>query len=223
MLLAAEHFNPLFPYGKRPLAPYGLVLRIDFNPLFPYGKRLTSEYFFRSPSPFQSTLPIREETRRRATTWPSAEISIHSSHTGRDLPMVRCWIPWRISIHSSHTGRDLFFKAVRVKKLISIHSSHTGRDFALQRFAQLLHDFNPLFPYGKRPNVIAAVAKHFHFNPLFPYGKRLCVPGTTALLMGFQSTLPIREETSRPEIPSGWADFNPLFPYGKRRRANRVR
>ena len=64
-----------------------------------------------------------------------------------------------------------------------------------------------------------------YFNPLFPYGKRRCGCWCrTACTGGFQSTLPIREETYQGtvgSVPDPY--FNPLFPYGKRRRTVRGR
>ena len=60
---------------------------------------------------------------------------------------------------------------------------------------------------------------HFqkHFNPLFPYGKRPVLFDLLLILVTFQSTLPIREETKGLEELGETSDFNPLFPYGKRR------
>ena len=164
----AAHFNPLFPYGKRPTAdfaitadghfnplfPSGKRLSVsahsqyshsNFNPLFPYGKRPTQTSLMLSLKRFQSTLPIREETRPMHRPLSTSAISIHSSHTGRDLRRSPGWISWsdfnplfpygkrqywyhQISIHSSHTGRDLQLTLRLVAKNISIHSSHTGRD-----------------------------------------------------------------------------------------------
>ena len=102
---------------------------------------------------FQSTLPIREETSRFADLLQLHVISIHSSHTGRDLGVDEpAFVQFIISIHSSHTGRDQqrrqaaaliakFQSTLPIREetealhrdrgnpVISIHSSHTGRDF----------------------------------------------------------------------------------------------
>ena len=72
-------------------------------------------------------------------------------------------------------------------------------------------DFNPL----KRYEVGIPT---YNFNPLFPYGKRpLTTASRPACTRTFQSTLPIREETynTAPAFAFG-GNFNPLFPYGKR-------
>ena len=191
---------------------------------------------------FQSTLPIREETAVSTIANQILDISIHSSHTGRDAPAGYRWPGLIISIHSSHTGRDrgqlglprhgAYFnplfpygkrpdggRAQGPGREISIHSSHTGRDGRLQVVKSDLGNFNPLFPYGKRPPRPAARREQPEF----------------------QSTLPIREETSASaaflrrgaiSIHSSHTGrdvqvaqkgggrflyFNPLFPYGKRR------
>ena len=170
--------------------------RAYFNPLFPYGKRLRSDGTTTTGYLFQSTLPIREETGLAENSEWAQNISIHSSHTGRDIQhyYFKTIIP--ISIHSSHTGRD-GIPMVRMQQTrfqstlpireetvdvtlshlgqgISIHSSHTGRDCCLLMLAVLLKYFNPLFPYGKRQ----------HSGRGFPPP------------LEFQSTLPIREETT---------------------------
>ena len=108
---------------------------------------------------------------------------------------------------------------------ISIHSSHTGRDYSGRLTGQPSRNFNPLFPYGKRPpdpacrDCPARISIHSshtgrdaagglgesaarHFNPLFPYGKR----------PGFHCR-PCRRRRN----------FNPLFPYGKRRYTRTLR
>ena len=80
------------------------------------------------------------------------QISIHSSHTGRDPTFSKS--PTKshfISIHSSHTGRDKDHKGRVLNAGISIHSSHTGRDPQARPRRARRSDFNPLFPYGKRP------------------------------------------------------------------------
>ena len=146
---------------------------------------------------FQSTLPIREETRVTPKFPAKMWISIHSSHTGRDMDKALQASDELISIHSSHTGRDLSADAV------SIGSGY---------------NFNPLFPYGKRRPTDHGRGGAADFNPLFPYGKRHWTIKATAAGKRFQSTLPIREETERSSSSSPQRYFNPLFPYGKRRK-----
>ena len=104
---ARRSFNPLFPYGKRPAAVQGRAVRYvsihsshtgrdscddvsrssrrSFNPLFPYGKRPSAFLRRFVCQQFQSTLPIREETGMEIRRNPITGVSIHSSHTGRDV------------------------------------------------------------------------------------------------------------------------------------------
>ena len=148
------NFNPLFPYGKRRRWPCGACCTTaNFNPLFPYGKRQAGEAQWRE----------------------LLVISIHSSHTGRDVRRSADQQRIVISIHSSHTGRDVRHP-LPLSLFISIHSSHTGRDLGVQVVGGLGTDFNPLFPYGKRPCRDGLLVGRSNFNPLFPYGKRQKVP-----------------------------------------------
>ena len=190
---------------------------------------------------FQSTLPAREETRYGCGRIGRKAISIHSSHTGRDtarkapiitrrlfqstLPIREETTSWRllpttawVSIHSSHTGRDMRkVCAVCRRPGISIHSFHTGRDSAISRRSWPTWHFNPLFPYGKRRTGAQRYSRAGNFNPLFPYGKRRRRNIPARHGRGFQSTLPIREETGSGGQRAGdEIYFNPLFPYGKR-------
>ena len=196
---AGRHFNPLFPYGKRPVGAERRRKSSYFNPLFPYGKRLCN--------------PGVGGCQRR--------ISIHSSHTGRDLTYImarsrpnaifqstlpireetgetrRVQPPAAISIHSSHTGRDNDGMELARLEAISIHSSHTGRDGKGEGLSPHPRHFNPLFPYGKRHPAGPAPDVGRYFNPLFPYGKRHSSIRIHLTTRRFQSTLPIREETGR--------------------------
>ena len=81
-----------------------------------------------------------------------------------------------------------------------------------------MHDFNPRFPRGKRPDVdgviivgivisihasrggsdrfpLACLMISSNFNPRFPRGKRLTVADFMAEWLEFQSTLPAGEAT----------------------------
>ena len=170
--------------------------------------------------PFQSTLPILDETSVLVRIIYEAElISIHSSHTGRDGGLSAAHGHGQISIHSSHTGRDYYrVKYLSSKISISIHSSHTGRDIVCLRIRFCSYHFNPLFPYGKRPVYpLDAVAPVVFQSTLpireetqvpFAYryllsisihsshtGRDPCKPPRMISLTQFQSTLPIREET----------------------------
>ncbi len=176
------YFNPLFPYGKRPVfmvRGFGfckfqstLPIReetrcpgtisggtINFNPLFPYGKRLHANAQEPSHRGFQSTLPIREETIVNLSVRVGKVISIHSSHTGRDSPSS--------SASAQHT------------KIISIHSSHTGRDVTVTKRSPAARLFQSTLPireetanaYNLSARKVVASAQHrliFDSSLLFP-------------------------------------------------------
>ena len=170
--LAGVNFNPLFPYGKRHGDEEVSRRPADFNPLFPYGKRQIPASVFAPRLPFQSTLPIREETK-----------------------------PARCS---------------KTLKPISIHSSHTGRDDCASQHAEFRRNFNPLFPYGKRPRRPGLPRWVADFNPLFPYGKRRQHQGP-----GAGPGISIHSSHTGRDRPAQYRQcryrhFNPLFPYGKR-------
>ena len=191
------HFNPLFPYGKRHSAPMYIILQRNFNPLFPYGKRHV-----------RSAMLLQ----RRA-------ISIHSSHTGRDL-MILIISRLRRTFQSTLPIREETVLVIRIpqKDYISIHSSHTGRDIRGE---------------GPAPDPV-------QFQSTLPIREETKTSKRRGRWEEFQSTLPIREETHimhfmhfirRISIHSSHTgrdkvmaypyhapfDFNPLFPYGKRR------
>ena len=146
-----RHFNPLFPYGKRLFTLQLPDLAKKFQSTLPIREETCVTLDKLHTAKFQSTLPIREETNLQPWAQAHKIISIHSSHTGRDIMHAIAYGFFVISIHSSHTGRDYFyFTAAKSATKISIHSSHTGRDLTLFAKGQPSDYFNPLFPYGKR-------------------------------------------------------------------------
>ena len=214
------HFNPLFPYGKRPAPAWRRRSAWPhFNPLFPYGKRPSSNSIQFSGSPFQSTLPIREETQRKQRFAHIFKISIHSSHTGRDGGSAdRQADPGYFNPLFPYGKRLYFDFAYALFILISIHSSHTGRDAHRLSKRRGGGNFNPLFPYGKRHDDRPIVDDIAPFQSTLPIREETVLDGKTRDSHRFQSTLPIREETfSFPSDRQRKPYFNPLFPYGKRR------
>ena len=147
----SAYFNPLFPYGKRPRPVPSKRPRMNFNPLFPYGKRRHHP---------QHGFPLRA-----------------------------------ISIHSSHTGRDITEATRRAMAEISIHSSHTGRDRIGSLRSGIGTNFNPLFPYGKRPDDRGCESGTTVFQSTLPIREETDDEIAKYLRVQFQSTLPIREET----------------------------
>ena len=147
------------------------------------------------PCKFQSTLPIREETRAGSTAAPDAAISIHSSHTGRDLPCgdTRCMLRYFNPLFPY--GKRPPAGAALAPAHISIHSSHTGRDTRPVLYAISGMDFNPLFPYGKRPGLRRGRAYGQSFQSTLPIREETAPRCIIMRIKTFQSTLPIREET----------------------------
>ena len=143
---------------------------------------------------FQSTLPIREETELGLTATPEETISIHSSHTGRDVGFdeKRDWAEFQSTL------------PIR-------EETSTGRSPA-----QTAVHFNPLFPYGKRPARSAAARGPTNFNPLFPYGKRHYSIVSCSIRRNFNPLFPYGKRPFGDFCSGGNFDFNPLFPYGKR-------
>ena len=79
------------------------------------------------------------------------QISIHSSHTGRD-PQARPRRARRSDFNPlfPYGKRPSLLSPGARDVSISIHSSHTGRDPRRPVGPYKRADFNPLFPYGKR-------------------------------------------------------------------------
>ena len=63
--LRRRHFNPLPPYGGRPILPGDWIARNHFNPLPPYGGRLKPPMFIGFVMTFQSTPSVWRETVRQ--------------------------------------------------------------------------------------------------------------------------------------------------------------
>ena len=214
-----QNFNPLFPYGKRLNINLRLANRLHFNPLFPYGKR-----------------PDGKSHRA------GGNISIHSSHTGRDR-LYELRVPSSPLFQSTLPIREetRLLPEQDYDQRISIHSSHTGRDMLPSPIGGTQCDFNPLFPYGKRRERQLAQQQERIFQSTLPIREETWFGSSPwAHAPPFQSTLPIREETGRPprvialgtisihsshtgrDSRAALGDsvchhFNPLFPYGKRR------
>ena len=146
-----------------------------------------------------------------------------------------------ISIHSSHTGRN----AVSIRyspRLVTFQSTLPIREETSGRYTpgRCRPNFNPLFPYGKRlwciRRIWQVVQISIHsshtgrdafgtpstaistlFQSTLPIREETNTGNGGGSVYIFQSTLPIREETGGPLASFVTADnFNPLFPYGKR-------
>ena len=147
-------------------------------------------------------------------------ISIHSPRAGRDHVAGGCKFLTDISIHSPRAGRDFgpLCGGAGMSR-ISIHSPRAGRDTAAcTAFPRLLY-FNPLAPCGARRKRVGfysyetnisihspragrdrstfrLVFQLLYFNPLAPCGARHCSLFPQPSYSSFQSTRPVRGETS---------------------------
>ena len=126
-------FQSTLPIREETPVPISTPTRAaNFNPLFPYGKRPTDHGRGGAAGKFQSTLPIREETLPpRSGHRAGFDISIHSSHTGRDSSSVSLGYP-QMLFQSTLPIREETARQPEPHPArgISIHSSHTGRDCA---------------------------------------------------------------------------------------------
>ena len=190
---------------------------------------------------FQSTLPIREETERVARYNVELDISIHSSHTGRDLQRqalslwtgfqstlpIReetgspCTVAYGVGFQSTLPIREETKLGDETDDWKAFQSTLPIREETYIRSIRIAPtiDFNPLFPYGKRhrgrrPHRFR-VAISIHSSHT---GRDYAAVHRMSMVFVFQSTLPIREETQMIAATSDTPpNFNPLFPYGKRR------
>ena len=128
---------------------------------------------------FQSTRPVRGETRR-AEVFP-----LPSSHFNPLAPCgarraAPCFLQSAAPFQSTRPVRG---ETIQTSFLIrphpiSIHSPRAGRDF----------------------NYALQCVAYRNFNPLAPCGARLTTPAASVAALAFQSTRPVRGETSaRPE------------------------
>ena len=146
---------------------------------------------------FQSTLPMRGETIFHF-------FQIFQSIFQSTLPM---------------RGETIYCRASQFYPVISIHSPHAGRDLSIARMFCGIRNFNPLSPCGERQRWIRSVSASVYFNPLSPCGERpapsnACYfrivnfnplspcgerrlePLPVVFQLLFQSTLPMRGETT---------------------------
>ena len=105
----------------------------DFNPLPPYGGRRLSAVFITTLSVFQSTPSVWRETFAHVFPCPHALISIHSLRMEGD--------------------RQAFFAKKVYKKFQSTPSVWRETAGSIECI-DAMADFNPLPPYGGRPNPV---------------------------------------------------------------------
>ena len=183
--------------GRDPTGCHCQSRQSKYNPLFPYGKRPAWRQLPSWCCYFNPLSPHGKRRGRRLGKQPGRRISIHSPRTGRDT-----------------TG---YYDPDEDKRFQSTLPTRGETYAVVFRLFGAWTNFNPLFPYGKRP---AALPRPTHPD-------------------WFQSPLPAREETLA-AIEEQWAEaisihsphtgrdpafrwaaripshFNPLSPHGER-------
>jgi len=105
--VTAKNFNPLSPCGERQSISLGSICFSAFQSTLPMRGETKSEAYEKYLKViFQSTLPMRGETFDSPQSINDLIISIHSPHAGRDDPVAVIVYADDISIHSPHAGRD---------------------------------------------------------------------------------------------------------------------
>ena len=99
---------------------------------------------------------------------------------------------------------------------ISILSPRAGRDIPPLQTPSAKTYFNPLSPCGERPDRERQSGALNYFNPLSPCGERLGNCTCSVHSKTFQSSLPVRGETSATFPTAAAQHFNPLSPCGER-------
>ena len=100
----------------------------DFNPLSPCGERHTLTAENAALQQFQSTLPMRGETKNKSYRYYFWRFQSTLPMRGETKIGQHIEMPDDISIHSPHAGRDAYEPGSDDFDTISIHSPHAGRD-----------------------------------------------------------------------------------------------
>ena len=164
-----------------------------FNPRFPRGKRRRPSVNVRPGGRFQSTLPAREATTLSLrilivltfqSTLPVGEATFRQGPHGAD-PGFQSTLPVGEATLYGHNpaGKREFQSTLPVGEatplftilyscvLISIHASRGGSDGAGEATSLNLSNFNPRFPWGKRPHYAAYKRFWEQFQSTLPVGE----------------------------------------------------
>ena len=147
---------------------------------------------------FQSTRPLRGETRENLAGVNRRGFSIHSPLAGRDESLLAGHQPGIFSIHSPLAGRD---RRCLARQGVAFPFQSTrplrGETINIILTAHPNSVFNPLAPCGARRAAERNQLERFWlFNPLAPCGARRCCWGWLRTEVCFQSTRPLRGETN---------------------------
>ena len=166
---------------------------------------------------FQSTLPLRGATRFGEEGRAERQISIHTPLAGSDRGTAPTPADQFISIHTPLAGSDLAWRAENHRRNISIHTPLAGSDSG-QHDLGAVHQISIHTPLAgsdalqRRAPETEMISIH---TPLA--GSDLVERVPSALILEFQSTLPLRRATIRcPFLARIPPDFNPHSPCGER-------
>ena len=189
-----------------------------FNPRAPCGTRHFGKPLHVGAIAFQSTRPVRDATSPLQFCRWCKPVSIHAPRAGRDTSLWRLPPFTLVSIHAPRAGRDLPLLFVFLHLLVSIHAPRAGRDPIMQTFISINQKFQSTRPVrDATPRLVRMydqliVSIHapragrdlltsplqttlLSFNPRAPCGTRQITEGFRYLLIGFQSTRPVRDAT----------------------------
>ena len=212
-------FNPLAPCGASPPLGCASAARRWLSIHSPLaGRDDLQNAIDLLTGAFQSTRPLRGETKVYIPHSVTAVLSIHSPLAGRDCfsrsscshcasfnPLAPCGARQAVfveladlsdlSIHSPLAGRDASVEAYDSASVLSIHSPLAGRDAIEDNYEVRVPELSIHSPLAGRDRgpAIASVTR-YSFNPLAPCGAR---------------------RSERPDRRAGQT-FNPLAPCGAR-------
>ena len=197
----ALHFNPLAPCGARRHSTLPVYTQLrHFNPLAPCGARLRAARPQGIEIKFQSTRPVRGETRSlwdppflRSNFNPLAPCGARRSVSISDAFAI-C-----ISIHSPRAGRDQASCFICASTLhISIHSPRAGRDTSMIRLlksARLFQSTRPVRGETLPSNIKTSLSLFQSTRPVRGETRVPLRPYSPHSI--FQSTRPVRGETAK--------------------------
>ena len=201
--------------------PYIWLTRLqlrNFNPLPPYGGRLHNQLQSTATTRFQSTPSVWRETRTQRQRHGERGISIHSlrmegdifrnknrtrtayfnplpPYGGRQHYAALVLVSADISIHSLRMEGDTNIWDIKACTGISIHSLRMEGDNCSHRVTLQNVHFNPLPPYGGRPERRCLAMKRFKFQSTPSVWRETFCSSAFRDTLSFQSTPSVWRET----------------------------
>ena len=212
------YFNPPAPCGAGPGCTRSVAYFRYFNPPAPCGAGPVERTLTLLREMISIHPPLAGRDVLHASVSSDLNISIHPPLAGRDASGLRSFSAFCISIHPPLAGRDRALRRNSRLEYISIHpplagrdqarglgvsftaiSIHpplAGRDYNFSAHQPLQIHFNPPAPCGAGRSRFRRPKSHSHFNPPAPCGAGPVVRVSSALILIFQSTRPLRGGTA---------------------------